>query len=408
MNSELLRWSKFALLNLVIVAAVGVILRYKILYPLPIVDHKNLLHGHSHFAFAGWVSLALFTAIVRTMNTNATIQISKYSRLFWFGQLVAFGMLLTFPFMGYKAPSIAFSTLSIFFSYIFAIFAWRDLNRSQLSFTVRACFKASLLFYVISSLGAFLLAYLMATKTGTQSMYIGSVYFFLHFQYNGWFLFAILGLFMCELQLWNLYSSNKIRTVFLLLVAACVPAFLLSALWMRVPVWVHWIAVAAALIQLLALILLWRLLVPLRAELTKRLNPITRLAWGLSLLAFSIKIVLQSLSTISSLSYLAFGFRPVVIGYLHLILLGFTSLFLLGYFVQQNMLVVKQGVSRPAILIFIVGVIINEVLLFTEGIAAIAGTSLPIVNLFLLLISLVMFGGLLVFWSTQRRLVHEQ
>src|SRR5438876_3519168 len=96
------KWTKWALLNLAIVAAAGVLLRYKILFSLPVLDYKNLLHAHSHFAFSGWVSLALFIAITAAITQHTTIQLSVYTKLFWLAQVAAFGMLCTFPFMGYK------------------------------------------------------------------------------------------------------------------------------------------------------------------------------------------------------------------------------------------------------------------------------------------------------------------
>ena len=110
--------ARWAIFNLFIVSAAGVLLRYKILFPLPIVDHKNLLHAHSHFAFSGWVSLALFTALVQIITKHGPIRAGIYRRLFYLLLIASYGMLLTFPFMGYKAPSIVFSTLSILFSFI--------------------------------------------------------------------------------------------------------------------------------------------------------------------------------------------------------------------------------------------------------------------------------------------------
>ena len=61
-----------------------------------------------------------------------------------------------------------------------------------------------------------------------------------------------------------------------------------------------------------------------------------RIILTLSFLALTIKFMLQSGSVIPSLSTLAFGFRPIVIGYLHLVLLGFTTLFLLGSMLEDQ------------------------------------------------------------------------
>src|SRR6476620_12736666 len=46
---------KFSLFNLLLVALLGILLRsFPFLQNLSL-SYKNLLHGHSHFAFGGWV-----------------------------------------------------------------------------------------------------------------------------------------------------------------------------------------------------------------------------------------------------------------------------------------------------------------------------------------------------------------
>lgn len=395
-------WSKWVLLNLGIVAAAGVLLRYKILFPLPVFDFKNLLHAHSHFAFSGWVSLGLFVGIAAVLAQHTQLKLSVYSKLFALAQVAAFGMLLTFPFMGYKAPSIAFSTLSIFISYSFTWFAWKDINRSSLSKLVAVYFKAGLSFYSLSSIGAFYLAWLMASKTGTQNWYIGSVYFFLHFQYNGWFLFAVLGLFFHQLQRWPVvFNKQKLPVIFHILFASCFPAVLLSMLWMQLPAWLYWLSVATALAQLAALGLLWKFILPLWKVLRVQLHPVTRWLWLFAFVALSGKFLLQALSVIPALSYLAFGFRPIVIGYLHLIFLGFASFFILGYMIQQQLLPVT--LSRPGILLFTGGALLNEIFLLAMGIAALDYRGLPVMNYFLLGAALMIFTGLVLLLASCHR-----
>lgn len=397
-------WARLALLNLLIVASAGLLLRIKIVFPLPQVDHKNLLHGHSHFAFSGWVSLALFACITYIIHRYRPLNTGLYKKLFWLGQLAAFGMLATFPFMGYKAPSIAFSVLSIFFSYLFAFFAWRSMSGSPMPRLVQWCFKSALIFYVISSMGAFNLAWLMASKNHSQAFYIGSVYFFLHFQYNGWFLFGILGLFIYQVEKTAIAFNRKyLYYSFWLLALACVPAFLLSTLWMRLPALLYWIGTFAAILQLVALVFAGRFLLSIRKELSTQLLPATRWLWGLSLAAFAIKILLQTLSVIPSLSYLAFGFRPVVIGYLHLVLLGLITLFLIGYFLQAGFLPSRSRQTKTGLVLFTGGVILNEAFLFFQGIAAISFTYFESINYMLAGAALIMVSGLATMVLDKRR-----
>ncbi len=387
------RWSQAAVINFMLVAVAGVILRYKILFHLPAVNHKNVLHAHSHFAFSGWVSLALCVSIVYVLyKYNNQLDLRKYTRLFYFSQIASFGMLLTFPFMGYAWPSISFSTLYIFFSYIFTWVAWKDLTVSAVPAIVQRWFKSALFLWVISSAGAFMLAYLMASKNSNQNLQIGSIYFFLHFQYNGWFLFAIGGLFFEKLLKTGLDITIHNKAFYLLLIGV-VPAFLLSALWMELGMPLYIIAVLSAAVQLIGLFYMGRFL-PKSIKLLEFTQPrITRWLWALSLAAVLLKFLFQALSTIPQLSHLAFGFRPIVIGFLHLILLGFVSLFIVGYLLEQNILFVSKTRLAAAALLAI-AVVLNETVLFFQGIGAMNYQAIPYTNEMLLGISVVLLGSI--------------
>jgi hypothetical protein len=63
-HSSRKKWLQFSLFNLFLVALLGLTLRYKIAFSLPFIDQQFLLHGHSHFAFAGWVTQALMTLLI--------------------------------------------------------------------------------------------------------------------------------------------------------------------------------------------------------------------------------------------------------------------------------------------------------------------------------------------------------
>ena len=57
-------WLKFSLLNLLIVALIGLLMRYKIGFEFPFFDQKHLQHSHSHFAFSGWISHTLMVLMI--------------------------------------------------------------------------------------------------------------------------------------------------------------------------------------------------------------------------------------------------------------------------------------------------------------------------------------------------------
>ncbi|HTS43491.1 MAG TPA: hypothetical protein VMH01_03780, partial [Puia sp.] len=142
MNSSLRHWLQISLFNLMLVAFIGIILRYKIAYSLPYIDQKYLLHGHSHFAFAGWITQALIALLIGYLSEQTGKDFFKKYRWLLYGNVVtALGMLLTFPFEGYAFLSILFSTLSIFVFYFFSAIYWADLNRLPSKNTSHYCFK---------------------------------------------------------------------------------------------------------------------------------------------------------------------------------------------------------------------------------------------------------------------------
>ena len=242
----------------------------------------------------------------------------------------------------------------------------------------------------------------MATHSVTQEWYIGSVYFFLHFQYNGWFLFGIFGLFFYWLEKNNIPGIHFLRKpIFLLLFISCFFGFILSALWMRLPQWLYWMGIIAAMVQTVGFLLFISFLSICWREIKENTGNISRWLWLFSFTAICIKFILQTLSIFPNLSYLAFGFRPIVIGYLHLVLLGFVTLFLLGYLIKQRFLANLSFWPRRALFIFVGGVIINELLLMVQGLSAINDISLSYWNYYLLAAAVIMCSGLLYFALSQ-------
>lgn len=396
------RWVKICLFNLMIIACIGVVLRYKILYPLPFVDQKHLLHGHSHFAFAGWISQAIMILLVTYLSRQSGEAIyKKYQWLLYGNLFTAYAMLIAFPIEGYGLYSIIFSTASILVSYVFAVFIWRDLNRLPQKSPTHLWLKAAVFFNALSSLGAFALAIMMIKRIVFQNAYLAAEYFYLHFQYNGWFFFGCMGLVSEVLR--KIEVSPKLLTqIFWLFAFAALPAYFLSALWMDLPVWVYILVVIAAIAQVIG----WgKAVIEIKNKwpVLKTTLPLTaKWIMGFSAVALTAKLLLQLGSTVPSLSDLAFGFRPIVIGYLHLVLLGVISLFLLSYFFAGEYIQANKKTSS-AVFLFASGVIINEILLMIQGVSAMSYTNVPFINELLFGTAIVLFSGaLLLFISSSK------
>lgn len=386
-------WIRFSIFNLLLVAFLGLIMRYKIGFEFPFLNQKNLQNSHYQFAFVGWISQSLMVLMVHFLKNHIDEQkLSKYKLVFILNLIAAYGLLFSFILWGYSTVSIAFSIMAVLVSYLFSFYYFKDLKGLKNNFIGKKWFQAALFFNVISSLGTFALVYMKLTHTFSQDLYLASVYYYLHFQYNGWFWFAMIGLFLGQLKPSFALDKNN-NAVFWWFALSCIPAYLLSILWIDLPIGLYILAVIAAFIQVLAWIKFIKKSVSLQLSLEKPILPLFRnLIYGI-VFCISIKLLLQLGSVIPAVSTLTFGFRSIVIAYLHLVLLAIFSVFILVY-LFVNHLVPNNSKTRMSLILFVTGVFLNEIVLAVQGIASFSYTVIPYVNLMLFVITIGMFSGI--------------
>ncbi len=399
-------WVRIALFNLLLVAILGAIMRYKIGFALPWLDQKYLQEAHSHFAFAGWITHTLYFLLVRVFRSGLPrINEVAYRRLIMVNLFSAYGMLLSFPFQGYGPVSLAFSTLSVLTGYAFSWYALKDAGRLAADHPGKNWIIVAIWFGLLSTIGTMVLSWMMASHQYDQDIYLGSIYFYLHFQYNGWFLFACIGIFMDRIRAFN-PDRKAIRLSFLLFSTAAIPAYFLSTLWANLPAWLYVVVVAAATAQVIG----WYILVTvIRKNIPHLKTAFNRMVLYLFLivaLALTLKLTLQLGSTIPGISKLAFGFRPIVIAYLHLVLLLIISVFLLA-FIYGTGLIRTNKMAKYALIAFTTGAILNESVLAVQGIFSFSYTVVPMANetLFGIAVLLVSAAALLSF--SQSRLADK-
>ena len=397
-------WLKISLHNLCIVAAIGVLMRYKIGFEFPYFDQKNLQHSHSHFAFAGWISHTLMVLMVYYLQTKiASFQGNKYKNIIIANLICSYGMLIFFIIQGYGLISIVFSTASIFVSYVFAYHFIKDLKLLDSQFLSKNWFKAGLFFNVISSFGTFYLGYMMVSKNFVQDFYLSSIYYYLHFQYNGWFFFACMGLAFGFL---NLRKSDHsfYETSFKLFAIACVPAYFLSTIWLELPLWLYVITVIAAMTQVFSWFKFLVILLKTRKNALENYAPLLRYLLLFVSFALSIKLLLQLGSTVPYISHWAFEFRPIVIAYLHLVLLAIFTLFIFFYIYANHLIFINRKI-KYGILLFSIGVVLNEIVLAIQGIASINYIVIPYANELLFAIATILFLGIgfIFYFSIKKR-----
>jgi hypothetical protein len=366
-----------------IAALLGVLLRVLMVWPMGL-NYKYFLHTHSHVMFLGWVFNALYAGflISRPLEDQKA---KRYQRLFWLLQLAVLGMLFSFPFQGYALFSITFSTLHIFLSYYFCWKYYKDAGlKQQLKHSPGALLIAlALLFHLIGTIGPFALGPLMAKGLSGSQWYYLAIYHYLHFEYNGLFTFGVFGIFFSWLEAQQIVYSRKGVKIFIRATAlACIPAFALSALWTEPPLWLWLVAAVSAVVQLIGLVSLLKVFYLIRHELKSRLLSWAFSLYSLALAAFVLKNILQAASAFPAVALLADANRHITIAYLHLVFIGFVTLALIAWSIQQKFM--QSGRAfRWGILFFLSAFLLSEAMLVAPQLAQWIGVTfiLPVKGL---------------------------
>lgn len=383
-------YTLWTLFNFFVLAVVGVLLRYMHNFPLPSVNYQFLLHSHSHFAFSGWMFLAISILIVKNYAGNHPNKIFSY--LFFATLLVSFGMLVSFFLSGYKTLSIILSTLFVFITYWFVLEVFRQkFFKHKKHILANTVLKGSLIFLVISSFGPFALGYFKASGLGTVVSQQNSLYFYLHFQMNGFMQLALLSLFFRKQIKTGLNTKTNLwAKVF---VYATLPLYFIFTLWADPPAWCYVLAFMGAILHLISwLVLVYRLKVR-----DKSLNLLTKTA----LLAISIQFFLQILICFPAIGTFVFSSHNMIIGYIHLLTLGSLTPLILDFFIAEGFLP-KLKITN---LFFVFSVVIYLMLLFGGSFLELFGIYLPNLEMLLFLSNLLfpLIAGIYFFAALRTR-----
>jgi hypothetical protein len=331
---------RFAFFNLLLVSLIGLLMRgVPVLSSFPL-EYKNILHGHSHFAFGGWIMPVLLALFLRSFPEIA----EKVNYRHWRNIAVlilasAYGMLFSFPVQGYKAVSIFFSTSSIAGGYYMAFVIWKAMKGIELK-TAHRFIRWGLVYFAISAAGPFATGPLIVMGKQGTPLYFDAIYFYLHFQYNGFFTFFVLA-FLYRMMEQNKNAKHGAK-VFALFNLACIPTYSLSVLWHQPSVLFNVVGGSGALLQAVGLVYLIK-----EVKSSQWSKSWTNRLLLFSFAAFVLKIILQVFSALPSVASLAYQHRNFVIAYLHLVLLGFISAFFFAriFTSLQEVKAVKQGLS---------------------------------------------------------------
>ncbi|RED44452.1 hypothetical protein DFQ10_103136 [Winogradskyella eximia] len=362
------------LINFLIAALMGLALRFSSLEAIGL-NYRFLTHAHSHVAMLGWVYLMLYTLFVHYFIPK---QPKVFNRLFWLTEFAVVGMMLSFPFQGYAAISISFSTLHIFCSYYFVYLIFK--HHKTNSVVSEKLLKTSLIFMVVSTIGVWCLGPAVAMLGQASAFYQIAIQFFLHFQFNGWFLIAVVAVFF---HLLKVEDSKQFRHFFTLLIVSMVLTFALPIQWFLPHQSLLFINGLGVLLQVVMLYKFIQLLKPKLEVLMTNAHKLMKHMFMFALVCFVLKVVFQSLSILPEFSAVVYEHRNFVIGFIHLLMLGVISGFLFAFILKSGLVTNSKSLT-VGIYSFVLGFLLTEILLLIQGIMFFYGIGI-LPNYYLLL-----------------------
>lgn len=359
-------WLRVALLNFFIAGCMGLLLRLAHVTELSWMDFRNMMHGHSHTAMLGWLFLVLYAIILDRFLPKGEALKKKYNILFWLTQVSVVGMMISFPLQGYQAVSIGFSTMQLLLSYVIAGMIlpkiWKKRSASGL------LLLTSLLLMLVSTIGVWMIGPISAGMFGDTAMYYAAIQFFLHFQFNGWFTFAVLALVFQQIeQSGAIVSAKRFKWFYGLLITATALTYALSVAWSTPEDWIFYVNSAGVLIQLAALVVFWKTIKEHAAAFFKGASGLTKTLLILALVSFAAKILIQTAVVIPQIAVISYTIRQFVVGFIHLTMLGSITCYVLATLTSGGQLPQKIRLIRWGLVAVIVGFISTEFLLFLQG-----------------------------------------
>ena len=363
-------YSTLCLVNFFIASCFGLLLRAAFVYPEvnAYFTYSYVLHAHSHLAMLGWLYLLVFVLFVHFFSIKTSKEQTFYNRLFWLTQVAVIGMTLTFPFQGYAAPSIFFSTLHILCSYAFGYRLWKynTIKNPQTKWLL----KTAIICLFVSTFGAWALGPIGGILGKTSVYFQLCIQFFLHFQLNGWFLTAFITLFF------HYFIGTKSLPYFTsfygLWMLSIVLTFGLVCAWYLDTPQFFTLNTIGVIAQFLAFGILgyslWK-----RIQL-KRIFSFSQLWFLLALSSLVLRILIQLSTVIESIATPTQVIRSWIIGFIHLNMLGILTGFGIWLLIQLNQIRVN-GIVKLATICLLSAFVTTQLILLIQGLTLVTGIS---------------------------------
>ncbi len=368
-------------------------------------EFKNFLHAHSHVAFLGWLHGA-FISFVSYIFLKDKLQTKFFKFIYWFTILSIIGMYFSFPIQGYKFFSILFLSLFLVGTYFYLYYFYKNKSETESYPATYKFIKAGLFLQFLSSLSPWSLVFVLKMFGKKSPFYKFDIFYYLHFQYNGWFLFALLGLTFYLLERRGIHLNTKqIKQIYILMLIAVFFGYFSNTLWAKPGYIFNVIALIGGLAELIAFFLLLKILLRYKNYIKNMISGFSYNIFTIILFTLFLKAVLQITGSIQYYADLSFHIRDFIIGYLHLIMLGIFTPFLLVLANELDFIKLKS----KSFIVFYSGFLLTETFIFLRAILIWFRVDFngDVYNKILFYLTIILFTGVL-FITTSKHVNHRK
>jgi hypothetical protein len=241
------------------------------------------------------------------------------------------------------------------------------LRRNRASPEARVALRWAFAFMLLSAAGPLALGPMAAAGMRGTTWYSLAIYFYLHFQYNGWFVFFLVSLFLLPWKEARAPAEGAAaRKAVHWLAAGCLLTVALSALWANPPRWVANVGLAGAIAQLIGGMYL---LSALRGRPPRFRGLAAPWLGRIAVAGFAVKLLMQFFAAWPGIAGLA-SLRMVIIGFMHLIFLGVVTPLVLAWAETLGWLRIRAVVT-VGLAGLLGGAVVTELILFWQAIPAV-------------------------------------
>ncbi len=340
----------------------GLTMRYIFVNEITFLKYKNVMHAHSHIAMMGWAFMLVAAGIIYYFDPDFRLRKVARNTLF-VNTIAVVGMSITFILQGYALESIAFSSLHLFTAYYFGINVLLKINGTKNSIPHRFL-KWSVYWYLISSLGLLAIGPISNIFGAHHPFYTGSIQFFIHFQFNGWFTFGALAILTKFLE----NRGNKIAIsngVWITLIVSVILTYLLSVTFSTPLEILFYLNAIGVILQGIAYVYILKAI--LKSLKTVHFHSIlVRFLFILGMGSLAAKVFIQLVVVIPFIAVISYTIHNYVIAFIHLIMLGSITFTISALLLHQGLIPLNK-IAKIGWIILASGFLLTEFILFGQG-----------------------------------------